>query len=93
MRSPSSQIEEPIVIPYNEKGQRVFDVFRTIAERHFNMAKTAVEELIARDFPSAEKVGEIAMFGLKYSAVYEYGGVRRTVTYDYTTNEVFCERT
>lgn len=82
----------PIIIPMNKAGERVFDVFRRIAERHLTMAREAVEKLISEHFPNAEKVEEMALFDCKYNAVYEsYGGIRHSVTYDYLENKAYLE--
>lgn len=84
---------EPIVIPMNKAGERAFETFKAIAERHLSMAREAVGEFIAEHFPNAEKVEEMAMFDRKYNAVYAvYGGIKHSVTYDYITKEVYFER-
>ena len=94
MKSEVKTDTEPIVIPMNKAGERTFEVFKTIAERHLKMAREAVGEFIEEHFPNAEKVDEMAMFDRKYNAVYaSYGGVKHSVTYDYITNEVYLERT
>lgn len=94
MKSEVKADTEPIVIPMNKAGERAFEVFRAIAERHLNMAREAVCEFISSRFPDSEKVEEMAMFDKKYSAVYQiYGGVKHTVIYDYITKEVYFERT
>lgn len=84
---------KPIVVPMNKAGERAFEVFKSIAERHLKMAREAVSEFIEEHFPNAEKVEEMAMFDRKYNAVYAaYGGIKRSVTYDYITKEVYFER-
>lgn len=94
MTSETKVETESIIIPMNKAGERAFEVLRSIAERHLKIAREAVLEFILRRFPIAEMVEEIAMFELKYSAVYVvYGGVKHTVTYDYITREVYFEGT
>lgn len=88
---------ESIVIPMNKSGERVFETFKAIAERHLEMAREAACEFISSHFPKAErieKVDEIAMFDLKYTAFFELPyGIKRGVTYDYITREVYFEGT
>lgn len=94
MTSETKVETESIIIPMNKAGERAFEVLRSIAERHLKIAREAVLEFILRRFSVAEMVEEMAMFELKYSAVYMvYGGVKHTVTYDYITREVYFERT
>ncbi len=81
---------EPIIIPMNKAGERAFDVVVSIARRHLNMAREAVDEFVSCKFPKAEIVSEKAMTDLKYTALFELPcGTKCGVTYDYISKEVY----
>jgi hypothetical protein len=80
-----------IVIPYNEAGKRVYDVFYRVAEKLLARAREATQAFLSETLPNAEIIEEYAMTNGKYELILAFpGGERQKITYDYRT-KIICQ--
>ncbi len=77
-----------MTIPYNEAGQRAFDVFYRIAEKLYANAQAATSEYIAQHFPACQTVAETHADGKYRRTVQTAVGRTHTVSYDYRTKTI-----
>ncbi len=77
-----------MTIPYNEAGQKAFDVFCRIAEKLYANAQAATSEYIAQHLPVCQTVAECHEDGKYRRTVQTAEGMTHTVSYDYRTETI-----
>lgn len=79
-----------MTIPYNEAGQRAFDIFTRIATRLYEEAKAAVDAFTAENCPKSLTLGERHADG-KYQRQIRIGAENHTISYDYAERRIQME--
>lgn len=80
-----------MTIPYNEAGQRAFEVFTRIAARLYADARAAVDAFTAENCPESLTLGEKHADGKYQRTVRTGDGINHMISYDYEERRVQME--
>ena len=79
---------EHIEIPYNDAGQRAFEVIKKIAERICETGQKAMDDFIGENFPGAKTISERCDSGKYLRTVKTTDKRRLVIAYDYRAKTV-----
>ena len=77
-----------MTIPYNEAGQRAFDIFYRIAARLYAEAQAAVDIFTAETCPESRTLGEEHGNGKYQRRIRTRNGEKHTISYDYAEKTI-----
>ncbi len=77
-----------MTIPYNESGQRAFEVFYKVAAKLYAGAQAATNEYIKQYYPQSCTLAEHHADGKYHRTIQTQDGESRTISYDYRSKAI-----